>query len=314
MGATPSREIRQLQAHRLANNPIITPETPGYDVERMGTNINGPSLIRVPDWLPNPLGRYYLYFGHHKGDHIRLAYADDLQGPWRIHEPGTLPLESTPCNHHLASPDVVVDHEAHQLRMYYHGPTPSVPADDPLIQRWPFIGKQRSHVAVSEDGLNFEHVAGPFATSYARIWRYDGWHYAFSMPGLFSRSPDGLHDWQSGPMRFTRDVRHAVVRRVGDELQLFFSIAGDCPEHIVMSTMPMIGDWMDWRPSEPMSVLRPELDWEGADCPLEASQRGAIHERAHQLRDPGIFEEDGRTYLLYSVAGEAGIAIAELQD
>ena len=32
----------------------------------------------------------------------------------------------------------------------------------------------------------------------------------------------------------------------------------------------------------------------------------------NQLRDPAIFEEDGRIYLLYSVAGESGIAIAEL--
>jgi len=30
------------------------------------------------------------------------------------------------------------------------------------------------------------------------------------------------------------------------------------------------------------------------------------------LRDPAIFEEYGRIYLLYSVAGESGIAIAEL--
>jgi hypothetical protein len=33
-----------------------------------------------------------------------------------------------------------------------------------------------------------------------------------------------------------------------------------------------------------------------------------------QLRDPAIFREDGRTWLLYSVAGENGIAIAELKD
>lgn len=29
---------------------------PGRD----GENINGPSLIRVPAWVKNPLGRYYL--------------------------------------------------------------------------------------------------------------------------------------------------------------------------------------------------------------------------------------------------------------
>jgi hypothetical protein len=31
-----------------------------------------------------------------------------------------------------------------------------------------------------------------------------------------------------------------------------------------------------------------------------------------QLRDPGIYQEGNRTYLLYSVAGEQGIAIAEI--
>ena len=35
---------------------------------RMGANINGPSLIRVPSWLSNAMGRYYLYFAHHKGE------------------------------------------------------------------------------------------------------------------------------------------------------------------------------------------------------------------------------------------------------
>jgi hypothetical protein len=33
-----------------------------------------------------------------------------------------------------------------------------------------------------------------------------------------------------------------------------------------------------------------------------------------QLRDPAIFEENGRIYLFYAVAGESGIAIAELVD
>ena len=55
-------------------------------------NINGPALIAVPDWLPDPLGKYYLYFAHHKGDHIRMAYADRIEGPWTVHEPGTLSL------------------------------------------------------------------------------------------------------------------------------------------------------------------------------------------------------------------------------
>jgi hypothetical protein len=55
-------------------------------------NINGPSLIRVPDWIEGRLGNYYLYFAHHKGDHIRLAYSDRVEGPWTIYESGTLSL------------------------------------------------------------------------------------------------------------------------------------------------------------------------------------------------------------------------------
>jgi hypothetical protein len=32
----------------------------------------------------------------------------------------------------------------------------------------------------------------------------------------------------------------------------------------------------------------------------------------NELRDPAVFEEGGRIYLLYSVAGERGIALAEV--
>jgi hypothetical protein len=36
-------------------------------------------------------------------------------------------------------------------------------------------------------------------------------------------------------------------------------------------------------------------------------------QRANQLRDPAIFEEDGKIYLLYAIAAEQGIAIGELK-
>jgi hypothetical protein len=34
--------------------------------------------------------------------------------------------------------------------------------------------------------------------------------------------------------------------------------------------------------------------------------------RVRQLRDPGLFASNGHTYLLYSVAGESGLGLAEL--
>src|ERR1700761_2182476 len=77
---------------RLAQNPIVRP---GMDAG-MGANINGPSLIRVPDWVAAPLGRYYLYFAHHSGQYIRMAYAEELTGPWTVFGEGTLQLSETP--------------------------------------------------------------------------------------------------------------------------------------------------------------------------------------------------------------------------
>ena len=108
---------------RFADNPIIRPEMLTGDD---GANINGPSLIRVPAWVENPLGRYYLYFAHHEGTYIRLAYADDLEGPWTVYDPGTLRLTDTNCNDisqmswaankHIASPDVHIHAGTRQIR------------------------------------------------------------------------------------------------------------------------------------------------------------------------------------------------------
>ena len=54
--------------------------------------INGPSLIKVPSWIQNPLGKYYMYFSHHRGGYIRMAYADNVTGPYTIYAPGVLDL------------------------------------------------------------------------------------------------------------------------------------------------------------------------------------------------------------------------------
>ena len=130
---------------------------PGDD----GANINGPSLIRVPSWVEGALGRYYLYFAHHSGSYIRMAYADELAGPWTIHEAGTLPIEGTICNdiyassfadyRHIASPDLHVDSESQQIRMYFHCPVYiSGPRESDDSYR------QVTLLATSSDGLSFQ--------------------------------------------------------------------------------------------------------------------------------------------------------------
>ena len=67
-----------------------------------------------------------------------------------------------------------------------------------------------------------------------------------------------------------------------------------------------------WEASELVMVLKPEIDWEGSSLPLIKSSRDAINTTVNQLRDPAIFVERELTYLLCSVRGKNGIAIAKL--
>lgn len=285
---------------RFPTNPILTPDA--HTDALVGSNLNGPSLIRVPDWLPGALGRYYLYFAHHQGTYIRLAYADALAGPWTVHEPGTLGLAGSRFIDHIASPDVHLDHERRQIRMYFHG----------LVER--DRHQQATRVALSTDGLRFEARDELLGAPYFRVFCWQGVHHALGMPGIFYRSKDGLTGFERGPQLFTTAMRHTALHLDGDRLTVYYSNAGDCPERILRSTVTLTPDWRSWRPSPPEEVLSPEMDYEGANQPLAPSKRGLIMGPVRQLRDPAIFREDGRTYLLFSVAGEHGIAIAELHD
>jgi len=102
-----------------------------------------------------------------------------------------------------------------------------------------------------------------------------------------------------------------VIKR-GGELWVFWTQVGEAPERILLSRIDLTDDWHSWKESSPVEILRPERSWEGADAPLVPSVRSTAYGQVNQLRDPAIFEENGRVYLLYAIAGESGIAIAEL--
>ena len=76
--------------------------------------------------------------------------------------------------------------------------------------------------------------------------------------------------------------------------------------------MTLAGDWRDWRLSSATEVLRPELPWEGGDLPPAASAPGSVDGPVNALRDPCVFEDGGRAYLLYAAAGESAIGLAAL--
>ena len=290
-----------LRVRRLDGNPILSRDTTPW----VGRNINGPSLIAAPPWLEQPLGRYYLYFAHHRGTFIRLATADRLDGPWAVYQPGTLQLAEShfPTDGrrpHIASPDVHVDTATTTVRMYYHGLDTATRV-------------QHTRVATSADGIHFQARPELLGRPYFRVFARDGWWYAVARAGLLYRSADGLGRFERGQRLLDRDARHTGLLVRGDELLVFWSRVGDTPERILCSRVELTGDWGSWRAGPATEVVEPEYPWEGADQPLEASVQGWEDEPVRQLRDPAIFCEDDRTYLLYSVAGESGIAIAELE-
>ncbi len=319
-----------LRATRVLNRPLLDPVTHPL----LGDNIQGPSLIATPSWVKQPLGKYYLYSADHKGSSIRLSYADDLSGPFTVHNGGTLQLadshfltEPPPCTDdeveaitdlyvrrlgielansvrddittpHIASPDVHVDHQTQQIVMYYHG--------------LESLAVQQTRVATSRDGINFVAQPTLIAATYLRAFSYEQHRYALTMPGQFWRLGPGLAEATAGPKLFSREMRHAAVLVRGHTLYVFYTVVGDAPERIVHSSIDLRGDWLSWTASDAVELLRPEHSWEGADRPLRASMRSVAPGRVNELRDPAIFEEAGRVFLLYAIAGESGIGLAEL--
>ena len=306
----------------------------------VGTNIQGPSLVRVPDFVTDRLGTYYLYFADHKGDHIRLAFADELEGPWTVHPGGALALAdshfltaeppvdqatvdataelyvaalgadkmpddvaSDMVTPHIASPDVVVDEQRREFVMYFHG--------------LDAFATQRTRTARSSDGVGF--TADPDITvdqTYLRVFDVDGVRYGIAMPGQTYWFDTAGGRVVAGQRLFEPDMRHCGLRmRPGEVLEVFWTRVGDEPEQILCSMVDLSGGFGHWRVTGTEAVHAPQLDWEGAGLPLAPSRRGALAAPAHQLRDPFVFEDtDGASYLLYAVAGESGIGLARLLD
>jgi hypothetical protein len=180
-----------------------------------GANISGPSVIRIPDWIPPqkraaPAARYYMYFAHHHGDYIRMAWAREIEGPWQLYRTGAgfapgargvldmgmdrrieLPGGNL-ITSHIASPDVHVDAVHKRIVMYFHGTTRR--ADDARVKQ------QQTYVATSQSGLEFaSHIEPvPLAPSYLRVFEYRGALMGLS-PVAFHQPLDARTPWSVPP-------------------------------------------------------------------------------------------------------------------
>jgi hypothetical protein len=115
-----------------------------------------------------------MYFAHHRGMYIRLAYADSLHGPWKVYTPGVLNVSETALFRpqpdpayeiygvytHVASPEVLVDDANKRIIMWVHGQFSDGKKwpDDP-IEAHAWLRRngynQVTQVTVSTDGLHF---------------------------------------------------------------------------------------------------------------------------------------------------------------
>lgn len=140
---------------RLEGQPSITQvaREHGY------FNVCCPSVIEVPDWIQNRLGRYYLYFSHHKGSYIRMAYSDSPLGPWSLYEQGVFSLGDSGLPVSLAQVTADESRLSHTLRTL---PLPL--ARDILVSTWwskRVSAAEREKRGISAAGTNIPHIASP---------------------------------------------------------------------------------------------------------------------------------------------------------
>lgn len=323
--------LPSISVTRTLTGPLIAPEMlPGDE----GLSINGPSLIRMPPWVEKPGGRYHLYFAHHNGKYIRLAFADRPEGPWTLHPGGILPIkEQRALRGHIASPEAVIDEETRQIFLFSHG----VPRDG---------GPQVTSVAVSRDGLSFTDLGTIVGPAYLRVFRHEGAWYGLNHSGVLGRAPKlgdpfepvatiigpeiqaavdpALRGEPGAPPAAGRptsgDARYGI-RHVGLDLHqgrlfVYFSCVGHRPERILCTVVDLAGPPETWRARGVIEILQPELPWEGTDLPLAYSRGGSTIKhgdaRVRELRDPAVWREGETAWLLYSFAGEAGLGIVNL--
>ena len=258
-------------------------------------NINGPAVIRVPDWIPPehraaPEAKYYLYFAHHHGQYLRLAWAQDIEGPWRLyhsdHDPGARGVLDLGSDHainpggdfairgHIASPDVHVDHAKRRIVLYFHGAT---------SLRGKPLKEQLTFVATAPWGLDFSAQVDPLPLghSYLRVFEYNGElhglnRFDYSYPDkaggttVERATPNrtGYGVWRAHPARFLRfgrlekqadktagapkpRARHLGLHRRGNTLHVFFSMIGHSPERILATSVDLSrSDWFNTAPAE----------------------------------------------------------------
>lgn len=277
-----------------------------------GPFTNGPTVIKVPDWVENSLGTYYMYIADHRGVEIRFAYSDSLSGPWTVSPNPALRLNETlAIGDHIGSPDIYVDDDSRTIYMTVHGKPISTNYDT-----------QVSVLVESQDGLVFaqdpSYAGSIWATfAYARILKINDTFVLFNPKEHQVSRSDSITGPFSAPVPYTMPAkwghRHISVLLDGSTIVIYYTRVRDAPERIYRATIDASQPWGQWTLTNEQCVRRPELSWEGAKFPVKFSKFGPANS-VNQLRDPFIYDDGTDRALFYSYAGESGIAMATFSE
>ena len=327
----------------------------GY-AEADGKNINGPSVVKLPKWLPeekrvDKRAKYYLYFAHHHGKYIRMAWSEKITGPYHLvgdsplygkHANAALALDKIPpvlgevsTGNHVASPVVIVDDERHEFKLYYHAPA-----------QYKNKGRRINQVtffATSPDGLQFHKNIAPvyLGIFYFSPFKVNNRWYAFTNRGELCEAPEGGEIavpkdfnakkplWKNWGRFFEKTiadyckrndikevigVRHLSQVQKGNVLHVFFSSREDTPERLYHVCVDVSDeDCRNWKVGPVELVMSAEETWEGGQLTPKKSVDGYSPKPVNEIRDTFVYTENGRYYLFYCAGGERGIGVASLK-
>jgi len=293
------KEDIKLFGYTFDNKNIISKRKPiifSSLFEKENDNINNPSVIEVPDWVKNSKGKYYCYFSNHSGKSIKLAYTDDLNKKWTVID-DIFNIKDSPCEGHIASPEVLIDNKSNKILMYYHGGTDN---------------GQKTFLATSEDGINFTNDSGPLCNFYLRVFEYKNKKYGIAKKGNECSVVYDIDNDFKPIFEFLPSSRHCAVYVDGDYLYIAYSNIGDSPEHIRMCKIKLNDDFANWEVISDKVLIEPTFKFEGADLTTVKSMAGSAtlkfgNKNIKELRDPYLFKFNDKLYLYYVTLGEKEI-------
>jgi len=282
--------------------------------KEVSDSINGPSCLRTPNFIKNPLGKYLLYFAHHTGEFIRIAYSEDIFTGWRFLNCRINGISEEKNFHdHVASPDIYVDNNGKSIYMFFHS-------------RIKGSREQKTFLSKSNDGINFVLVEGqmnlPF---YFRHVIAENKTLAVTKGGnLYINTISPISDtWRALNNVNTGEsnkevmhnkfgsIRHASLIYYMKTFITFYTKIGDSPERIYAAKIVENQNGL-WLTSNEFEITRPELNFEGANFDVEASLPGPSLHEENALRDPYIMQDGENYFLFYACAGEKGIAVGKI--